>query len=110
MALTMIFGAVSLVESFVVPQPGAVFRSTQLGVLADPPSQGSELLFEEDDFSFEQQEEALQEVSSSATTVGQPIRRLRRDKKEPLIAVVGRPNVVRTIVFLVYYDARASCL
>jgi hypothetical protein len=24
----------------------------------------------------------------------QPIRRLRRDKKEPLIAIVGRPNVV----------------
>ena len=35
------------------------------------------------------------QLSSDADAADlQPIRRLRRDKKEPLIAIVGRPNVV----------------
>lgn len=32
----------------------------------------------------------------------QPIRRMRRDKKEPLIAVVGRPNVVSLLRAVIY--------
>ena len=97
MGLTILLGAVSMVESFVVPKPAtsAVIHSTQLWVLADPPSkEGSdeEMFFDEDELSFEHDE--MQEEESSSAGVGQPIRRLRRDKKEPLIAVVGRPNVV----------------
>ena len=43
------------------------------------------------------QDDDNDDVSSSNTNNNnlQPIRRLRRDKKEPLIAIVGRPNVVR---------------
>lgn len=51
---------------------------TALSVLAEPPRKGPS-----EDFAPESESPNLQ-----------PIRRLRRDKKEPLIAIVGRPNVV----------------
>ena len=56
---------------------------TSLSVLAEPPRQGS----------------SDQDVSESGSPQLQPIRRLRRDKKEPLIAIVGRPNVVSFFLF-----------
>jgi hypothetical protein len=55
---------------------------THHSVLAEPPRKGQ--TDQLDDFD-----------SESDTSNLQPIRRLRRDKKEPLIAIVGRPNVVR---------------
>ena len=65
------------VDSFLVPNPtSSAVSKTELFVLADPPRKGSE-------------EMSVESESSDL----QPIRRLRRDKKEPLIAVVGRPNV-----------------
>lgn len=87
------------VQSFVVPTATTTTTSnTKLFVLADPPSQESEediMVFEdEDEFDIE-----YEASTASTTTIDvsaldlQPIRRLRRDKKEPLIAVVGRPNV-----------------
>ena len=121
--LVLFVATVSVVESLmVVPKPitaVASFRSTntQLGVLADAPSKGSddEEMFwddeeEGDGFSFDDDDDEEEEdfrsasLSSSsqspvtAAAAGQPIRRLRRDKREPLIAVVGRPNVVRTLL------------
>ena len=51
---------------------------TSLSVLVEPPRKGPS-----DEFASESDAPNLQ-----------PIRRLRRDKKEPLIAIVGRPNVV----------------
>ena len=55
----------------------AISKSS-LFVLADPPHQ-----------------DVSDHYSSGAGAPNlQPIRRLRRDKKEPLIAIVGRPNVV----------------
>ena len=70
------------VESFLLPtqQKLSIVKSTtSRSVLADPPNKSG---------TAEQQE-----GDSGNKDQLQPIRRLRRDKKEPLIAVVGRPNV-----------------
>lgn len=116
--LAMLLGAVS-VESFLVPRSATASvssrtSSTQRWVLADPPSTGSNeeekmVWEEEDEFTFgenddEEEEQAVSLSSLSASAgEGQPIRRLRRDKREPLIAVVGRPNVVRRFRTCVCY-------
>lgn len=50
--------------------------------------------------------ERIESASQPDTSSTQPIRRLRRDKKEPLIAVVGRPNVVSgEILFFVLSES-----
>jgi hypothetical protein len=75
--------AIPAVESFLFSpeQRSTVSRTwnSARSVLAEPPRKGPN-----NDGS----------AASESSDLLQPIRRLRRDKKEPLIAVVGRPNVV----------------
>jgi GTPase len=69
-------------NGFQLPLPASFTASSKLSVTAVPPEQLSEQAFDDDD-----------DDKKKSSSSNKPIRRYKATKKEPLIAIVGRPNV-----------------
>jgi GTP-binding protein len=85
----------SSANAFASPRPSAIFiRPTSLSVSSPLTTvQYGNTDEDDDDFEaeFEFEDESDMDTEESETLM--PIRRLRQNKKEPLIAIIGRPNV-----------------